>query len=128
MSETFTLTEINIALLLIEGKMRSEITRILHLTAMDADNYLNAMQRKIIKLGDPDPVISAAILKYKLTGREIDVLRCLLRKMTNLEMAAELFLSEETVKTHVRKVLRKLKISTRKELESWVETFMKNDD
>jgi DNA-binding NarL/FixJ family response regulator len=43
-----------------------------------------------------------------LTPREMQVLRLLARGHNNAEIAAELFVSRETVKTHVRNVLDKL--------------------
>jgi len=128
MGEVLTQEEIEVALLLVEGKMRSEITRSLHLTADEADSRINAIRNKINHMRDSDPVIAKAISAYKLTHREVDVLRCLLRKMSNAEIAVELFLSEETVKTHVRNLLRKLKIYTRKEIESWAAALLKNND
>jgi DNA-binding NarL/FixJ family response regulator len=53
--------------------------------------------------GEPVPVPS---LSY-LTDRETDVLRCIGDGLNNAEIAATLFLSESTVKTHVGNVLAK---------------------
>lgn len=48
-----------------------------------------------------------------LTSREQDVFRLIVRGLTNSEIAAELFLSEATVKTHVGHVLQKLNLRDR---------------
>ena len=43
-----------------------------------------------------------------LSQRELEVLSCMAREMTNREIAGTLFLSENTVKTHVSHILAKL--------------------
>ena len=49
----------------------------------------------------------------KLTGREVDVLRLLARGFANAEIAAQLHLSEGTVRNHVSAILAKLEVVDR---------------
>ena len=48
-----------------------------------------------------------------LTSREVDVVRQIARGRSNADIAAELFISEWTVKTHVGHILRKLELRDR---------------
>jgi DNA-binding NarL/FixJ family response regulator len=51
----------------------------------------------------------------KLTEREMQVLKLVARGMNNRDIAKELFISENTVKNHVRNILEKLQIHSRME-------------
>jgi RNA polymerase sigma factor (sigma-70 family) len=51
----------------------------------------------------------------KITQRERDVLRLLADGKSNEEIGKELFISPETVRTHVRKAMAKLEADTRTE-------------
>ncbi|AFJ47227.1 nitrate/nitrite response regulator protein NarP [Shimwellia blattae DSM 4481 = NBRC 105725] len=48
-----------------------------------------------------------------LTERELDVLHEIARGMTNKQIAGELNISEQTVKVHIRNLLRKLNVRSR---------------
>lgn len=50
-----------------------------------------------------------------LSERELEVLRCLARGRTTSQAAEELFISENTVKTHIRHILEKLEVNNRAE-------------
>lgn len=50
-----------------------------------------------------------------LSDRELEVVGCLSEGLTTLQIAARLFISENTVKTHIRHILKKLEASNRTE-------------
>ncbi|NLU76711.1 response regulator transcription factor [Streptomyces sp. HNM0575] len=51
----------------------------------------------------------------KLTDRELEVLKLVATGMNNRDIAKELFISENTVKNHVRNILEKLQLHSRME-------------
>ena len=51
----------------------------------------------------------------KLTVRELEVLRLVAQGLNNREIAKQLFISENTVKNHVRNILEKLQLHSRME-------------
>jgi NarL family two-component system response regulator LiaR len=65
-----------------------------------------------------DPSVARQVVENSshvddLTPRELEVLRRLVLGHTNKEIGAELFIGEETVKTHVGRVLAKLRVENR---------------
>ena len=55
------------------------------------------------------------MIRPALTPRELDVLRLVSRGRTNKEMAAAMFISEETVKSHMKGLFHKLGVHDRAE-------------
>ena len=65
-----------------------------------------------------DPALMSALTKTRdgtdvLTAREREILQLLADGMSNADVAAQLFISQETVKSHVRHILTKLEADTR---------------
>jgi DNA-binding NarL/FixJ family response regulator len=56
-----------------------------------------------------------AVISPKLTTRELEVLKLVAQGMSNKEIAAALYISENTVKNHVRNILEKLHLHSRME-------------
>lgn len=55
----------------------------------------------------------------ELTGRELEVLAMIAEGMTSREISDHLYISENTVRNHVRNILDKLGMSSRFEAVSW---------
>jgi two-component system NarL family response regulator len=51
----------------------------------------------------------------RLTDREMEVLRLVAKGMNNRDIAKQLFISENTVKNHIRNILEKLQLHSRME-------------
>ena len=77
-----------------------------------------------------DPVIARRLMSSlrerrgddplgELTSRELEVLRLVATGKPNKEIAAELAISERTVRTHVSRILRKLRLSSRTQAALW---------
>ncbi|HZG35966.1 MAG TPA: response regulator transcription factor [Gaiellaceae bacterium] len=56
---------------------------------------------------------------HGLSEREVAIVRAVSRGLTNKEIGRELFVSEQTVKFHLRNIYRKLEIGSRAEAARW---------
>ncbi|MDX6285684.1 MAG: hypothetical protein QOG53_1169 [Frankiales bacterium] len=65
----------------------------------------------MIKRGDERQQVPAP----RLTDREMEVLRLVAKGMNNRDIAKELYISENTVKNHIRNILEKLQLHSRME-------------
>lgn len=72
-----------------------------------------AITRRLIERFVQAPVPTEDPRLRSLTDREVEVLRLMAHGRSNSEIAAELFLSQGTVKTHVGRVLAKLELRDR---------------
>ncbi|MBS7397754.1 MAG: helix-turn-helix transcriptional regulator, partial [Ruminiclostridium sp.] len=60
--------------------------------------------------------LSAFIQKHEISSRETEVLNLIIEGASNGEISAKLFISENTVKFHVRNILKKTGCANRTEL------------
>ena len=79
---------------------------------------LRAIEKVAEGEGYVDPALMPTFLNSRdkedmLTAREREILQLLADGMSNVEVATRLFISQETVKSHVRHILAKLEADTR---------------
>ena len=91
-----------------------------------SDRYRAEAERELRKLGRPmhrrtRPGRAGAVGVESLTGRELQIARLVVDRLTNAEIAAELFLSAKTIETHMHNMFNKLGVSSRVELARAVE-------
>ena len=115
--------EKEVALLLMEQMPQREIIRRLNISAAEVAKRANAVREKMSGMASPDPEADAAADEFGLTQREVDVLRGLLQGKSNAALASDLILSPDTVRIHVRSLLKKLSVDSRQDIIGWFDTY-----
>lgn len=89
----------------------------------DVAAAVRAARRGVLQL---DPVVARRLMSShreppasELTARELDVLRLVAAGRANKQIAAELAISERTARTHVSRILHKLRLSSRTQAALW---------
>jgi len=96
------------------------------LGACGAWRYRQSAERELGKLGHrPDrrtrPGTANGAGIKSLTGRELQVAWLVVDRKTNPQIAAELFLSQKTIETHLHNIFHKMGVTTRTALVRAVE-------
>lgn len=78
--------------------------------------YTSVPAIKTADVSSPEDILHAFRSKYNLTQREEDVLKLILDRKSNSQIAEELFVSENTVKFHVKNILSKTQTTKKSEL------------
>ena len=92
-----------------------ELIAAIHTVAAGDSLLSPSVTRTVIQrvAGQPAPDAGAEARLDELTARERDVLELIARGLSNGEIASTLVIEESTVKTHVRHILRKLRLRDR---------------
>jgi DNA-binding NarL/FixJ family response regulator len=92
-----------------------ELIAAIHTIAAGDSLLSPSVTRTVIErmAGQPAPDTAAEVRLDELTAREREVLGLIARGLSNSEIAATLVVEESTVKTHVKHILRKLRLRDR---------------
>ncbi len=133
------LREANISVKILMLTISQENDDLLGAIHAGADGYLlkntepEELRKSILRItqgqGALSPEVTSTVLKIVarhpgneiqtiLSDRELEVLTCLADGQTTIQIANRLFISENTVKTHIRHILEKLEASNRTEAVS----------
>jgi DNA-binding NarL/FixJ family response regulator len=92
---------------------REQLTDAVRRVARGDSLVAPAVLRRLVETFCRTPPRSMALAGSSLTEREVDILRCVARGLSNAEIAAELYLAEATVKGYVARILAKLGLRDR---------------
>lgn len=76
--------------------------------------HIMVLMERIVEKHEVD--FAKAKDKYHLSKREVEVLQCVCRGLTNKEIAEKKFISEYTVKDHIKKIMRNMAVNSRSEI------------
>lgn len=101
----------------VEPDMLVKAIRVVH----DGGNYIypELEERIFGGIGTVEDINERAVELWRegrndrLTGREMEVLRCIAKGFNNQEIAQTLFVSEKTVKNHLTNIFRKINVNDR---------------
>jgi DNA-binding NarL/FixJ family response regulator len=108
---------------LLKNAPPEEIVEAVKIVASGDALLASAVTRRVIAAasnGRPSPAsVQNAELVSSLTDRESEVLHLVAKGMSNAEIAADLYLGEATIKTHVSNILVKLGVRDRVQAVVW---------
>ena len=105
---------------LLKDATREQLAAAVRTVAAGESLLAPAITRRLIEdfCERPPPTATTPDAVAHLSQRELDVLRLLARGLSNAEIAAQLYLSDTTVKSHVARILAKLNLRDRVQTSS----------
>lgn len=85
--------------------------------AAGADELVRVLE--LVHRGEPVPVPPPPSSRDQLSAREAEVLELICRGRSNLEIAAELYVSVNSVKTYIRQIYAKIGVARRSQAVAW---------
>ena len=82
---------------------REELVKAINLVMQGHEFFSEEVEQVI----ESNPVNDEKINTIHLTEREVDIIDCIAKEMTNAQIAETLFISERTVETHRKNIFRK---------------------
>lgn len=79
-----------------------------------APTHVMILMERIVKKHEVD--FAKAEEEFSLSRRETEVLKLLCQGLANREIANSLFVCEDTVKSHIKKIMQKMQVKTRSEI------------
>ena len=98
-----------------QGAARSRVNAVARWVAQGQSRISPSMAMKLIDEFNKISRSEQQVVPTELTKREIEVLRLVAQGLNNREIGKRLFISENTVKNHVRNILEKLQLHSRME-------------
>jgi DNA-binding NarL/FixJ family response regulator len=101
--------------LLLKDASREQLTDAVRAVAAGETLLAPAITRQLIEdfCRGPAPGTAATVAGERLSERELDVVRLVAEGLSNAEIAAALYRSEATVKSHIARMLAKLGLRDR---------------
>jgi DNA-binding NarL/FixJ family response regulator len=116
-----TREETEVAMLMIEGMTRRDIARKLNINTAEVNKRETAIRQRLGLTAEHDAAIAAVARDYGLTIRETEMLKYLRESVATEDIAADLYISKGTVRSHISSLLSKLGIEKRQDIAVWLE-------
>ena len=106
-AEIIKLIEAGVSAYLFKNVNNDVLLEAIHAVALGKTFFSPEVSEKVALFSDARQEKEAASLTFKLTARELEILKLISQERNNAQIADALFISERTVETHRKNMLRK---------------------